>query len=89
MYSCLSIPMDLGDYYPSASNVSNSAQKLAIGGTTEATTTRINTDFTLEQKLDFITKGLTLPWYRFLGTTPLLRRDRGINDYEQYSSDQV
>lgn len=61
-------------FYPAASNVSNSAQNLAIGGTAQATTTRINTDFTLEQKLDFITKGLnfrgTISW-----DNVLLRQD--------------
>ena len=40
-----------------------------------ATTTRINTDFTLEQKLDFITKGLnfrgTISWDK------MCIRDRG------------
>ena len=44
-----------------------------------ATTTRINTDFTLEQKLDFITKGLnfrgTISWDNVLVET-----GRGIND---------
>lgn len=66
-------------YYPNASNVSNSAQNLAIGGTAQATTTRINTDFTLEQKLDFITKGLnlrgTVSWDNVFVET-----SRGIND---------
>ena len=66
-------------FYPSASNVSNSAQNLAIGGTAQATTTRINTDFTLEQKLDFITKGLnfrgTISWDNVFVET-----GRGIND---------
>lgn len=66
-------------YYPNASNVSNSAQDLAIGGTAQATTTRINTDFTLEQKLDFITKGLnlrgTVSWDNVFVET-----SRGIND---------
>ena len=44
-----------------------------------ATTTRINTDFTLEQKLDFITKGLnfrgTISWDNVFVET-----GRGIND---------
>ena len=47
-------------YYPQTSNVTNSAQNLSTGGLFETTTNRINTDFTLEQDLGFITKGLTL-----------------------------
>ena len=47
-------------YYPQVSNVTNSAQNLSTGGRVETTTNRINTDFTLEQDLGFITKGLTL-----------------------------
>lgn len=42
-----------------ASQVANSAQKLALGGAFKNVQTRINTDFTLEQNLDFITKGLS------------------------------
>ena len=66
-------------FYPNASNVSNSAQSLSIGGVRQMTTTRINTDFTLEQKLDFITKGLnargTVSWDNIFVET-----GRGIND---------
>ena len=47
-------------YLPGSTNVSNSAQTSSIGGVQTITTTRINTDFILEQKLDFITKGLAL-----------------------------
>ena len=46
-------------YYPIISNVTNSAQNLSVGGLYETTTNRINTDFTLEQDLSFITKGLS------------------------------
>lgn len=45
-------------FYPDISNVSNSAANLALSGVMTTTTTTINTDFILEQKLDFITKGL-------------------------------
>ena len=45
-------------FLPGSTNVDNGAQSLALGGTETKTTTRINTDFVLEQKLDFITKGL-------------------------------
>ena len=47
-------------YYPLVSNVTNSAQNLSVGGRFETTTNRINTDFTLEQDLSFITEGLSL-----------------------------
>lgn len=46
-------------YYPAfSSQVVNSADLLANGGAFKTTATRINTDFVLEQNLDFITKGL-------------------------------
>lgn len=53
-------------YYPLISNTANSAMDVSTSGYTLTTTTRIFTDFSLEQKLDFITKGLvfrgTLSW---------------------------
>ena len=65
--------------YPAISNVTNSAQTISLGGTQEVTTTRINTDFTLEQDLSFITKGLsaraTISWDNVFVET-----GRGIND---------
>lgn len=46
-------------YYPAfSSQVTNSADLLANGGAFKTIATRINTDFVLEQNLDFITKGL-------------------------------
>lgn len=67
-------------YYPAfASQVTNSAELLAMGGDVRATTTRINTDFVLEQDLSFITKGLNLrgmiSWDNSFQET-----NRGIND---------
>ena len=47
-------------FLPGSTNVSNSAQTSSIGGVQTITTTRINTDFVLEQKLDFITPGLSV-----------------------------
>lgn len=48
-------------YYPeNASQVSNSARNLATAGSMTTTTTRVNTDFTLEQDLSFVTKGLSV-----------------------------
>ncbi|MDE6741854.1 MAG: SusC/RagA family TonB-linked outer membrane protein, partial [Muribaculaceae bacterium] len=46
-------------YYPSnTQGAPNSMQQVATGGVGYTTTTRINTDFTLEQDLKFITPGL-------------------------------
>lgn len=46
-------------FYPNASNVTNSAQSMSVGGVRKKLNTRINTDLVLEQNLDFITKGLS------------------------------
>ena len=66
-------------YLPGSTNVSNSAVQIALGGTRYNTTTRITTDFVLEQKLDFITKGLNargmIAW-----DNNFQESDRGIND---------
>jgi TonB-linked SusC/RagA family outer membrane protein len=66
-------------FYPNISNVTNSAANLALAGVMTTTTTRINTDFTLEQKLDFITKGLdfrgTISWDNIF-----VEYNRGVND---------
>ena len=66
-------------YLPGSTNVSNSAESIALGGTQEITTTRINTDFVLEQNLDFITKGLNargmISW-----DNVFTEGSRGIND---------
>ena len=65
-------------YYPNASNVTNSAT-MSLGGKMQSTTTRINTDFTLEQDLSFITKGLkaraTVSW-----DNEFVEYKRGIDD---------
>ncbi len=53
-------------YYPLVSNIANSPMNVATGGYELQAITRIFTDFALEQKLDFITKGLvargTISW---------------------------
>lgn len=71
--------------YPDISNVSNSAMIIGISGAMLTTTTRINTDFVLEQKLDFITKGLgfrgTVSW-----DNNFVEYRRGIEDL--YNSPQ-
>lgn len=65
--------------YPAVSNTTNSAQQVSLGGTQQVTTTRINTDFALEQDLSFITKGLsaraTVSW-----DNVFVEKNRGIND---------
>ncbi|WP_339739984.1 TonB-dependent receptor [uncultured Sunxiuqinia sp.] len=66
-------------FYPIISNVTNSAANLALAGVMTTTNTRINTDFILEQKLDFVTKGLnfrgTISW-----DNAFVEFNRGIND---------
>jgi len=66
-------------YYPNISNVSNSASNLALAGVMTTTTTRVYTDFALEQDLKFITKGLD-----FKGTVSwdnvFVENNRGVND---------
>ena len=66
-------------FLPGSTNVSNSAQTSSIGGVQTITTTRINTDFVLEQKLDFITKGLS--FRGMIAWDNVFREDRrGIAD---------
>ncbi len=66
-------------YYPAVSNVSNSAENMAISGKELTTLTRINTDFVLEQKLDFLLKGLsvrgTISW-----DNNFVEYKRGVSD---------
>ena len=66
-------------YYPSVANVSNSAESMAVSGVMTTTTTRINTDFTLEQDLSFITKGLSVNGMISWDNT-FVENKRGIND---------
>ena len=53
-------------YYPLVSNIENSPRSVATSGYELATITRVFTDFSLEQNLDFVTKGLiargTISW---------------------------
>lgn len=67
-------------YYPQfKSQVANSAELLAMGGAFKTTHTSVNTDFVLEQNLDFITKGLNLrgmiSW-----DNRFVESKRGVND---------
>jgi TonB-linked SusC/RagA family outer membrane protein len=53
-------------YYPLTSNIENSPRSVATSGYELSTITRVYTDFSLEQNLDFVTKGLvargTISW---------------------------
>ena len=68
-------------YYPNASNVSNSAERMHTGGAEQSINTRIETKFSLEQQLDFITKGLrasgSISWDNSFSESR-----RGINDLD-------
>ncbi|WP_064198215.1 MULTISPECIES: SusC/RagA family TonB-linked outer membrane protein [Emticicia] len=68
-----------GFYAPNQARAENSALSLAIGGIQYQTTARITTDFTLEQDLERLVKGL-----RASGTVSLdntfVESDRGVND---------
>ena len=69
-------------YYPLVSNIENSPQSVATCGYELTTTTRIFTDFALEQDLGFITKGLiargTISWDNQFNES-----QRGIADQHQ------
>lgn len=77
-------------YYPKDTQGSpNSVTNLALAGAEKVTTTRINTDFTLEQDLSFITKGLRasalVSWDNVFVET-----GRGINDlYNSYQQKYI
>ncbi|MAW93739.1 MULTISPECIES: TonB-dependent receptor [unclassified Leeuwenhoekiella] len=64
---------------PSGGGEGNAIRNLAISGVQYLTTTQLQTNFTLEQKLDVIAKGLT-----FNGTIALdntfIEANRGVND---------
>ncbi|MDL2211232.1 SusC/RagA family TonB-linked outer membrane protein, partial [Bacteroides sp. OttesenSCG-928-M17] len=67
-------------YYPDdAQGAPNSVVNLALSGAEKVTTTRINTDFTLNQDLGFLLKGLkasaTISW-----DNVFVEAGRGIND---------
>ena len=69
-------------YFPKDEQGSpNSVTQLALHGEQSTTTTRINTDFTLEQDLSFITKGLKasaiVSW-----DNVFVEASRGINDLD-------
>ncbi|MDE6692911.1 MAG: SusC/RagA family TonB-linked outer membrane protein, partial [Muribaculaceae bacterium] len=75
-----------GWYAPRDADVPNSARILALGGTKTTTTTRMNSDFALNQKLDFLTKGLAFRARLSLDYS-FNEINRGIND--QYHDGQL
>ena len=66
-------------YYPLVSNIANSPRNVANSGFEMKSITRVFTDFSLDQNLDFITKGLvargTISWDNQFDET-----SRGISD---------
>ena len=67
-------------YYPNdTQGAPNSVTNLALHGANQTTTTRINTDFTLEQDLSFITQGLKLSGLVSWDNV-FVESNRGIND---------
>lgn len=67
-------------YYPQDEvGAANSVQSLALGGLEQRTTTRINTDFTLEQDLSMVTKGLSVRGMFSLDNV-FVERKRGVSD---------
>lgn len=68
--------------YDPINNTNNSVAQLALAGQNTRTTTRLTTDFTLEQKLDFIVKGLSakasISW-----DNVFYEQNRGVNSTDQ------
>lgn len=68
-----------GYFAPNEGRAENSARSVSVGGIQYQTTTRITTDFALEQNLGMLVKGL-----RFNGTVSMdntfIESDRGVND---------
>ena len=68
-----------GYYAPNQGKASNSVLNLAISGVQYVTNTKLNTDFTLEQNLDKVVKGLSFKGMIALDNT-FVENNRGIND---------
>jgi TonB-linked SusC/RagA family outer membrane protein len=71
----------LGYYKPSTFDVPNSVATLATSGIEKKTNTQINTDFTLNQSLDMLTKGLSVKGTVSFDNT-FVEEKRGIQDTE-------
>ncbi len=74
-----------GWYAPRDADVPNSAYLLATSGTEKRTTTKVTTDFVLEQDLSMLTKGLRFK-ANFSMDYNFVENKRGIND--QYNDSQ-
>lgn len=74
-----------GWYAPRDADVPNSAYLLATSGTEKRTTTKVTTDFILEQDLSMLTKGLKFK-ASFSMDYNFIENKRGIND--QYNDSQ-
>lgn len=74
-----------GWYAPRDADVPNSAYLLATSGTEKRTTTKVTTDFILEQDLSMLTKGLRFK-ANFSMDYNFVEKSRGIND--QYNDAQ-
>ncbi len=68
-----------GYYYPNEQANINSVESLALSGIEYVTTTRLTTDFTLEQDLGFWVKGLSLNG-RISWDNVFVESGRGVND---------
>ncbi|WP_026713194.1 SusC/RagA family TonB-linked outer membrane protein [Flavobacterium daejeonense] len=68
-----------GYFAPNEGKASNSVRNLAISGVQYRTTTRLTTDFTLDQKLDMLIKGLSFNGKIALDNT-FVEADRGVTD---------
>lgn len=69
----------LGVLRAKSGKASNSVLNLAISGVQYVTNTKLNTDFTLEQNLDKVVKGLSFKGMIALDNT-FVENNRGIND---------
>lgn len=75
-------------YYPTDENgAQNSVQALALGGLEERTTTRINTDFTFEQDLSMLVKGLSAKAL-FSVDNLFTEKKRGVSDLYNYAQNK-
>ncbi|WP_268223672.1 SusC/RagA family TonB-linked outer membrane protein [Sinomicrobium oceani] len=68
-----------GYYAPNEGKAENSVLALALSGVQYRTTTRLTTDFTINQDLDMLVKGLKFTGIIALDNT-FLEIDRGVND---------
>ncbi|MDR0894630.1 MAG: TonB-dependent receptor [Prevotellaceae bacterium] len=68
-----------GFYAPRNADIPNSAYNLAVSGNEKRTSTKINTDFILQQQLDMLTKGLSVRAMLSYDNS-FYETGRGIND---------